>query len=911
MRQAKKRRIIRAADLFCGAGGTSTGLMEALALCDADVELLAVNHWAVAIQTHEANHKEARHLCQTLDTIDPQKAVPSGRLNLLVASPECFPAGTLILTSKGYEPIEKLKAGDLVLTHKNRWRKITGVMTACKDTVIVTGQGHPGIETTSEHPFYTRRRRLLHRPIGGNYHRYEEPTWTSASEFKGKLFWASPSKIESLPVPKVGGRGFDLTTNLLWLVGLWLAEGTVRIRKTNSEITISCGNHEADKVEKQLSVFASEAKRAGHSELRWRRRKVRTATLFETGHAGLASWMVENFGKLAKGKRLPAWVYGLEDDEKTALLSGYLQGDGHLHRKDSNSPKQTCQTVSKALAYGIKTLASTLGFRTSVHHRKNISDMIEGRKVNVSDALGVQWTIHPQRNDSFDDGSHHWTRIRTVSIGHQNVEVFNISVEEDESYIVEGIVVHNCTHHSRARGGRPMSDQSRASAWLILNWLEKLYVENVLIENVKEFRDWGALGADGRPLKSKRGELFQQFISSLESLGYNVEHRVLNAADYGDATTRERLFIIARRGNRPITFPQPTHASSKAIAKAENQPSLFGNKKLQTWRSAREIIDWKLNGQSIFNRKKPLAPNTMARIYAGLRKFSGLPFILPNRHNNDDGTARLADAKSIEAPMPTLTATSSDYHLVEPYLVILRNNSDAKSLDEPVPTLCTARHVYLAEPYLVQLAHSTEGHERRTQSPDNPLPTITTVNSLAICEPYLVKYYAGSDASSIDEPVPTVTANYEHLGLVEPYLIEYHGNHKNKCDGEQRTRSLDDPLATVDTSNRFGVAEPFIVQFYHNGNAQSVDTPLGTITTKDKFGLCIPQIGAVLDIRFRMLQPHELAAAMSFPRSYSFAGTRENRVKQIGNAVPVKLAKALCSVFFEEKTVGQRTRKAA
>ncbi len=85
----KKRRLIKAADLFCGAGGTSTGLMEALEACDADVELLAVNHWEVAIKTHTANHEDARHLCQTLDTIDPRKVIPNGKLDLLVASPEC------------------------------------------------------------------------------------------------------------------------------------------------------------------------------------------------------------------------------------------------------------------------------------------------------------------------------------------------------------------------------------------------------------------------------------------------------------------------------------------------------------------------------------------------------------------------------------------------------------------------------------------------------------------------------------------------------------------------------------------------------------------------------------------------------------------------------------------------------
>ena len=159
-----------------------------------------------------------------------------------------------------------------------------------------------------------------------------------------------------------------------------------------------------------------------------------------------------------------------------------------------------------------------------------------------------------------------------------------------------------CTHHSIARGGRPRSDQSLASAWLILKWLSELYVERVIIENVKEFADWGPLGADGKPLKSKKGESFRAFLSSLKALGYRVDYRILCAADYGDPTTRRRLFIQAVRGNRPITWPEVSHTES---------PDLFGS---SPWKPAREIIDWSIPGSSLFDRKKPLAPATMARI---------------------------------------------------------------------------------------------------------------------------------------------------------------------------------------------------------------------------------------------------------------------------------------------------------
>lgn len=935
----KIRKPLVCADLWSGAGGTSSGLVAAVKSLGYELELTAVNHWEIAVATHSKNHPSARHFCKAVDSVNPLDIYKGQRLQLLVASPECFPSGTLVLTSEGYKPIEEIKIGDSVLTHKNRWRKVTDLMTSRKKTVVVTGQGHPGIETTGEHPFYTRLRKQRHRPVSGNYHKYEEPIWTAANAIKEKMFWASPLKIKSLPIPSVGGRGFTLSLNFLWLVGLWLAEGTVRIRQTNGEITICCGNHEADKIESQLNVFASQTKRAGHSELKWRRRKVRTATLFETGHAGLAEWLVKNFGKLAKGKKIPAWVYGLSDDQKQAILNGYLQGDGHLERKNSNSPKQTCQSVSKQLAFGIKTIATTIGYRASIHHRRPVGDFIEGRKVNISNALEVSWTVNPQRNDSFKDTEHHWTKIKTVTKGRENVEVFNISVEEDESYVVEGIVVHNCVHHSRARGGKPRSEQKRADAWDLKRWIEKLYIENVLIENVMEFVDWGPLGKNGKPLKSKKGVYFNQFIDFLKVL-YKVEWRILNCADYGDATTRERFFLMAKRGkNKKIFFPEPTHASRKVLEKARIQPSLFPTRTTrQPWRPAKDIIDWSVKGESIFMTKedvkeaglrirRPLTENTMRRIFAGLFKYSLKPFTI-----GAGSATGQQPPRDINDPLKTIT-TKPAFGAGEPFLVNLKNKDRRmRSIDEPCFTQTTANHQYLVKPFLIQYFGERNGQEPRTRDPGesplwtvtgqgrtalaepsvinmahtlsesdeiycdvkDPLKTICGKGMFAFIEPFLVKFYGGHTAALLSEPMPTITANYEHYALAEPYIVPC-----NQAKNDTRTQKDKVPTATVPGADIGGAAEPYLIRFKNNQIGSSIHDPLYTLTTRDSYALVIPQIGIAVDILFRMLMPSELAAAMSFPKSYHFVGTREEQIKQIGNAVPCKTAEALCKAILE------------
>lgn len=416
-----------------------------------------------------------------------------------------------------------------------------------------------------------------------------------------------------------------------------------------------------------------------------------------------------------------------------------------------------------------------------------------------------------------------------------------------------------CTHHSRARGGKPRSDQSRASAWLVLKWLQELYVENVVIENVPEFAEWGPLTADGHVMKQRRGEIFQAFIAALRAMNYTVEWRVLCCADYGDATTRKRLFILARRGKQAIHWPEPTHSKT-------GKPTLF-NSNVRRWRPTREIIDWTVQSRSIFDRSRPLSPNTLRRIFVGLERFSGLSFVTSIGHTQDGG----GRIRSLDRPMPTLT-TKAEYALVEPFVL------------------------------------PNEGVHRGNapRSTDKPLPTITQRGGGQLVEPFILNLRGGADkytrGQTIDEPMQTITAQPAHA-LVEPFVIGQ--------QSKAAPRSTDEPLPTIAGAGAIQLAEPFIVKYYRTGGAVSVDEPLPTIATKDKFGLVLPVIvdkntgakgipivladgtPALLDIRLRMFKPHELAAAHGFGSNYHFVGTQKDVMKQIGNSVPTATAEAL------------------
>jgi DNA (cytosine-5)-methyltransferase 1 len=361
-----------------------------------------------------------------------------------------------------------------------------------------------------------------------------------------------------------------------------------------------------------------------------------------------------------------------------------------------------------------------------------------------------------------------------------------------------------CTHFSIARGKKPASDQKRASPWRIVEWLEKMDVKHVILENVREFSKWGPLDEEGHPIKGKEGTVFRAFLHAVRSLGYTVDWQILNCANYGDPTARYRFFLQAVKGRGKISWPHPTHA--------ESEYNVFG---LPKWRAAREIIDWSIIGESIFDRRKPLVPATLKRIEHGIKRFW------------------------------------------EPY----------------------------AEPFLISMYGTG-----LSRSLDLPLQTVTTSGKhSALIEPFLISNYGQSKSLDISDPAPTMTGT-QHTGVVEPFLTCYHGGD----DSAERVYRLGKPIPTLDTSNRYGLVNPFIVKYYGNGeNVSPIDSPLGTVTTKDRFALVSGGEKYLFDIRYRMLEPHELAAAQGFPQDYSFQGNKTEIVKQIGNAVPVNTARNL------------------
>ncbi|GAA0305595.1 DNA cytosine methyltransferase [Halarchaeum salinum] len=429
----------------------------------------------------------------------------------------------------------------------------------------------------------------------------------------------------------------------------------------------------------------------------------------------------------------------------------------------------------------------------------------------------------------------HWTTaIETHERNHAWAEHRNAKVEElhppdvvDPGEVDLLVASPECTHFSVARGGKPVSEQKRASPWHVIDWAQKVRPDAVLLENVKELRSWGPVDEDGQP--SRNGELFEAWINSLHALGYSVEYRVLNAADFGDATSRERLFVVGRLEER-ATFPEPTHSED-----GDDLPS---------WRSAAEILDWEDRGKSLWERSQPLVENTMARIAEGLR-----------RHCHDD-VAAFAD------------------------VVGELGKADVEAMQEDVVPAADAHEAAedRESPFLVRgpTAAADGGQESA----------------------FVLGQHSGSVARDVEErALPTIATR----GAIQLYAPEAFVLPRNGAHGDLHSNATftpeSRPLQTVTASNHDGhLVSPFLVEYYGNGRAQSVEDPLPTVTTRDRFALVVPELYPFgLDVRFRMLKPSELAAAQGFPSDYDFAGsTKKDVTEQIGNAVPVNLARALC-----------------
>ncbi|MBR6569498.1 MAG: DNA cytosine methyltransferase [Clostridia bacterium] len=469
----------------------------------------------------------------------------------------------------------------------------------------------------------------------------------------------------------------------------------------------------------------------------------------------------------------------------------------------------------------------------------------------------------------------------------------------------------DCKHHSKAKGGKPVSKKIRGLAWVAVKWAKAVHPRVIMLENVEEFMDWGRLDKNNKPDPCFKGETFRRFVKRLEQLGYHVEYRLLRACDYGAPTIRKRFFMIARCDGRPIVWPEPTHAQPGTLEVE------VGLKK--PWVPVADILNFNLPCPSIFATKeeikeqygiiakRPLADATMRRIARGVMKFvvnNPKPFIVSIGQTGFAGDGR---QHSIDEPLRTVV-TKAEHCICEPVLapVMMCNNENAAGSDarKPIGTITTGGHHMLIAPSMIQY-HSEQSEDVRGQTVDKPVMTVDASNRYGLVSAFISKFYGGGNtcpASDAGDPLPTVTA-IDHNAICAAYVTQFNNN----CDGQE----ADEPLNTITAGiNHFADVRAFLVKYYGNGeNAVSCDMPAPTITAKDRMGLVTVrgQDYRIVDIGLRMLTPRELFDAQGFPADYiidvdadGVPYPKDEQVARCGNAVCPPIPTALVRANLPE-----------
>lgn len=488
--------------------------------------------WLVEYEPHARrvlSHRWPEVPCYgDLKTLDWDKLSP---VDVVVAGFPCFVAGTVVLTDRGDLPIEEVVVGDFVWTHERRWKPVTSVMHRESETVKLQIQGAPHITTTAEHPFWTRTR-YRYGKLNKRY--FTEPEWVDAGDLERChmtcLADAPPSSPEPLPPVCL-----PMNREMAYLMGRFLGDGWIvdykrkgRANSSMRKVIICCATEEASEVAERIAAAGFHATRADDPSHP-------TCVKFHITSADLVA-AFKDFGRLAHNKKLPMWVWGLDAEHKKALLEGWIDADGHDVERG-----WAAVTTSRLLAVGMARLArECIGHVNMTCVNPPKTKVIEGRTVNQRPWFRLTYQEPKRTPVAFHDEHGTWTQAHTAVPTGRTEMVFNISVQDDESYVADGVVVHNCQPVSLAGRRRGQDDERWIWPW-IARGIERLAPRWVLLENVR-----GIITANG-------GAALGEVMGTLADLGFDAEWACFRASDVGACHRRERWFCIASHPYRVVS----------------------------------------------------------------------------------------------------------------------------------------------------------------------------------------------------------------------------------------------------------------------------------------------------------------------------------------------------------------------
>lgn len=452
---------------------------------------------------------------------------------------------------------------------------------------------------------------------------------------------------------------------------------------------------------------------------------------------------------------------------------------------------------------------------------------VESARVNGEQCAKVIACVNHDENAiashaaNHPDALHFTEDIRTLELSPLVEHLTKCKAQYPDALVVLWASLE-CTNFSKAKGGQPRDADSRTLAEHLFRYIETIGPDYIQIENVEEFMSWGDMDENGKPISMEKGKSYLRWIRNVKKYGFDFDHRILNAADYGAYTTRKRFFGIFARKGLPIVFPEPTHCK-------EGRQDMFT--KLEKWRPVKEVLDFSDEGTSIF-RDKPLAEKTMERIYAGLIKFVAggkEAFLIKYNSMNKAGKYQ---APGVDEPCPVV---STQNRLGVAQVCFLSKQfsghpaSKNLSVEEPAGAItCKDHHAFISAYYGNGYNHSVT----------EPVPTVTTKDRFSLIESRFMCSYNFKDAGKdINQPCPTILTK-DRLSLISPFFM-------NQYSGGGQVSDLNNPCPAVTTTPKQNLITPrFIDQQYGQSKPASPERPLGCITANPKYNLvsCKPWI---------------------------------------------------------------------
>lgn len=328
----------------------------------------------------------------------------------------CLARDSLVLTKRGYIPIQDVLVGDLVLTHEGRWKPVQVVAnTGIRPAVNLRAQGVAALTLTPEHKVWARKSDWARARDGAER---SDPQWIRSDESVGGYV--------NLKLPPV--EDCDLTEAECWLLGRWLADGHVG---TRGDFHVSIGPDKLEEFTRMAGDCAGARAERSATQIRLR---------------GLSTQLeasLSQCGRGAGGKQVPADLLSLPPGKAKALLDGYLSGDGHLvEGRDT----WMATSVSRALLLGMAMLAQrAYGAVANLRPgRTPGTTIIQGREVSTRQEWTLSFDLPGNRRKKpfiLDDGA--WKKVRSAEAAGE-VETWCLRVADDASFTAEGCVVANC-----------------------------------------------------------------------------------------------------------------------------------------------------------------------------------------------------------------------------------------------------------------------------------------------------------------------------------------------------------------------------------------------------------------------------------------------------------------------------------